>query len=65
MIDSLGGSLVDLGVGVRQQGQVLLSACWSLVGLGGILVGLRRNQPLVRNAALGLLLLAVVKVFRL
>jgi uncharacterized membrane protein len=55
------GPLLDLGI--AQQGQMLLSACWSLAGLLGLLVGLRRQLPIVRNAALGLLLAAVAKVF--
>ena len=52
-----------LELSVRQQGQVLLSACWSLVGVVSLIAGLRRNQAPVRNAALGLLLLTVAKVF--
>lgn len=54
-------ALLDLSV--RQQGQVLLSACWSLIGLTGLIVGLRKNFGAVRNAALALLLLTVAKVF--
>jgi hypothetical protein len=42
-----------LELGVRQQGQVLLSACWSLVGVVSLIAGLRRNHAPVRNAALG------------
>jgi uncharacterized membrane protein len=53
--------LLDLSI--RQEGQVLLSACWSLAGLIALIIGLRRNQPALRNAALGLLLLTVGKVF--
>lgn len=52
-----------LELGVRQQGQVLLSACWSLVGVVSLIAGLRRNHAPVRNAGLGLLLLTVAKVF--
>jgi predicted metal-binding membrane protein len=52
-----------LELSVRQQGQVLLSACWSLVGVISLIAGLRRNRAPVRNAALGLLLLTVAKVF--
>jgi hypothetical protein len=54
-------TLLDLSV--RQQGQVLLSACWTLVGLLGLIVGLRRNHAPMRTVALGLLLVAVGKVF--
>ena len=43
--------------------RVLLSVCWSMIGLGGVIAGLRRHQAAVRNAGLGLLLLAMVKVF--
>jgi uncharacterized membrane protein len=56
-----GYELLDLTV--RQQGQVLLSALWTLTGLAGLIVGLRRDLALVRNASLGLLLVSVVKVF--
>jgi len=52
-----------LDLGVRQQGQVLLSALWSITGLAGLIYGLRRQNAHVRTAALGLLLIAVGKVF--
>jgi uncharacterized membrane protein len=54
-------SIFDLGA--RQQGQVLLSAMWSVVGVTALVVGLRRDRRGVRIAALGLLLAAVAKVF--
>jgi len=54
-------ALLDLSV--RQQGQVLLSALWSLAGLAALIVGLRRNLAPMRTAALALLLVAVAKVF--
>ena len=54
-------SLLDLDV--RQQGQVLLSALWSLAGVGALIVGLRRDLRLVRLGALALLLVTVGKVF--
>jgi uncharacterized membrane protein len=59
------GSVSDvlLALSVRQQGQVLLSALWTLAGLGGLIVGLRRDLAPVRNASLGLLLVSVAKVF--
>lgn len=47
----------------RQQGQVLLSALWSLTGFGALVLGLRRDLRLVRLGALGLLLVTVGKVF--
>ena len=53
--------LLDLGV--RQQGQVLLSALWATVGFVGVVIGLRRGSRPVRVAALSLLLVTVVKVF--
>jgi len=54
-------SLLDLDV--RQQGQVLLSALWSLAGFGALVLGLRRDLRLVRLGALALLLVTVGKVF--
>lgn len=55
-------AIVD-SFGVRQQGQVLLSAFWSICGLGALLLGLRMARREVRVAGLGLLLLALAKVF--
>ena len=52
-----------LDLDVRQQGQVLLSAFWSLGGLAALWVGLRRNWRELRLAGFALLLLAVAKVF--
>ena len=54
-------SLFDLDV--RQQGQVLLSALWSLAGFAALVLGLRRDLRMVRVGALVLLLVAVGKVF--
>jgi uncharacterized membrane protein len=54
-------ALLDLSI--RQEGQVLLSAFWSLVGVAGLIVGLRSNNPAIRNGALGLLLVTIAKVF--
>lgn len=54
-------TLLDLGV--RQQGQVLLSALWGMAGVAGLIAGLRRNQVAVRIGALALLLATVAKVF--
>ena len=54
-------SLLELSV--RQQGQVVLSGCWSLLGLGLLITALRTNRDPLRNAALALLLLTVAKVF--
>lgn len=59
------GAFADtlLSLSTRQQGQVLLSACWSGAGLIGLIVGLRRDQQQVRTVALALLLISVAKVF--
>ena len=54
-------ALLDLSI--RQEGQVLLSGFWSLVGVAGLIVGLRINNSAIRNGALGLLLATVAKVF--
>jgi uncharacterized membrane protein len=48
---------------VVQLGQVALSVLWSVVGLGALILGLRRNIAVVRTAGLALLLVAVGKVF--
>jgi uncharacterized membrane protein len=56
-------AVIVLDLGVRQQGQVLLSAMWGLVGIAGLIAGLRRDLAPLRNAALTLLLLTVAKVF--
>jgi len=55
------GTVLDLTV--RQEGQVALSALWSLAGLTALIVGLRANAAPVRTAALTLLLVTVGKVF--
>jgi hypothetical protein len=52
-----------LDLTVRQEGQVLLSALWSVVGLGALVVGLRRRDDTVRRLALAWLMVAVAKVF--
>jgi uncharacterized membrane protein len=52
-----------LDLDVRQQGQVLLSALWSIVGLVALVVGLRHDLKVLRLGALGLLLVTVGKVF--
>jgi hypothetical protein len=45
-----------LDLSIRQEGQVLLSGFWSLVGVAALIVGLRSNNAAIRNGALGLLL---------
>lgn len=52
-----------LELGVRQHGQVLLSALWTVAGFGALIVGLRRDLRAVRLGALTLLLFTVGKVF--
>jgi uncharacterized membrane protein len=52
-----------LELGVRQQGQVLMSALWSVVGVVALVVGLSRDLRLLRAGALALLLTTVGKVF--
>ena len=58
---SVDSALLDLSV--RQQGQVLLSACWACLGLTVLIVGLRRNLAGMRKGAFALLLVTVAKVF--
>jgi uncharacterized membrane protein len=52
-----------LDLPVRQQGQVLVSALWGLVGLCALVAGLRRDLRELRLGALALLMAAVGKVF--
>jgi uncharacterized membrane protein len=52
-----------LDLTVRQEGQVLLSALWSVVGVGALVMGLRRRDDAVRRLALAWLMVAVAKVF--
>jgi hypothetical protein len=59
-----GAALVTVfDLGIRQQGQVLLSILWSAVGLATLLVGLRGRLDAARIGGLGLLLVTVAKVF--
>ena len=57
------GAVAVGGLGVRQQGQVLLSALWGLCGLGALVAGLSGGLPTLRRAALALLLVTIGKVF--
>jgi hypothetical protein len=52
-----------LRIEVRQQGQAVVSAFWSLAGLALLWAGLRRRAREVRLAGFALLALAVGKVF--
>jgi uncharacterized membrane protein len=57
---------VELDTGkltVREQGQALLSAFWSVLGVGLLWAGLRRNLRALRLAGFALLAVAVGKVF--
>jgi hypothetical protein len=47
----------------HQQGQMVLSVFWALVGVGTMVLGLRRDLAIVRIAGLALLGVAVAKVF--
>ena len=60
-----GAAAVDsgLGLGVRQQGQAILSAFWSTLGVALLWIGLRRDLRIARLAGFGLLGVAVCKVF--
>jgi uncharacterized membrane protein len=56
-------SVVVASLGADAQGQLLLSALWSVTGVVALILGLRRGDPTVRMGAWGLLALAVGKVF--
>jgi uncharacterized membrane protein len=58
-----GQSDLVLDLPIRQQGQVLLSALWGVVGVAALFAGLRRQSMRVRVGALALLLVTVLKVF--
>ena len=53
--------LLDLDV--RQQGQVLLSAFWSVTGVAALIVGLLRDRLGLRLGGFALLTIALAKVF--
>jgi hypothetical protein len=55
--------LTPAGGGVAQDAQVALSALWGLSGLGLLSAGLRRRGRPLRLAGLGLLVVALGKVF--
>ena len=50
-------------LGVREQGQALLSALWALTGFGVLVAGLLADRRELRRAALALLGVTVAKVF--
>ena len=60
---AMSAGLAVLDLTVRQQGQVLISALWTVSGLGCLIVGLRREQTGLRHGGLILLLISAAKVF--
>jgi len=58
-----GAIRTGLDVGVRQQGQALLSGFWAMCGFAALWLGLRTRTPVIRLGGLGLLALATGKVF--
>ncbi|HEX6665818.1 MAG TPA: DUF2339 domain-containing protein [Solirubrobacterales bacterium] len=60
IVDTIG--VTDSGES-RQIGQVVLSAFWALTGLGAVVYGLMRDSKRLRLGGLGLLALAVTKVY--
>jgi hypothetical protein len=56
-------SVLVVSLGPDAQGQLLLSALWSVAGVVALVVGLRRRDQTVRFGAWGLLGLAAGKVF--
>jgi uncharacterized membrane protein len=58
-----GDAVESTFLSAHQQGQMVLSVFWALVGVGTLVVGLRRDNKVLRLAALGLLGVTVVKVF--
>jgi hypothetical protein len=59
---SAGALDAGLALGVRQQGQVLLSALWAVAGVVALVTGLRRDRIELRGAGFALLAVAFGKV---
>jgi uncharacterized membrane protein len=59
----VGGEAAVGGLGVRQQGQALLSGLWAVVGVATLLAGLVRDRHELRVGALSLLSVTLAKVF--
>jgi uncharacterized membrane protein len=58
------GDAVDSALlSAHQQGQMVLSVFWALVGVGTLVLGLRRDLAVLRLAALALLGVTIAKVF--
>jgi uncharacterized membrane protein len=60
IVDTVG---VDAGGDTRQAGQTWLSAFWTATGLGAVVLGLLRRRADVRIFGLGLLAVAIGKVW--
>ena len=58
-----GDEVATGGLGVRQQGQALLSGLWAVVGVATLLAGLVRDRHELRVGALALLSVTLAKVF--
>ena len=59
------GALDSALLSAHQQGQMVLSVFWGMVGVGTIVVGLQRDRAVLRLAGLALLGVTVTKVFLL
>ncbi|HEX6713257.1 MAG TPA: DUF2339 domain-containing protein, partial [Thermoleophilaceae bacterium] len=59
--DQAASTVLDLGV--RQQGQMIVSALWSLTGAVTLVIGLSRGSRELRMAGLAVLVASVAKVF--
>ena len=59
----VGGEAALGGLGIRQQGQALLSGLWAVVGVTMLLAGLVRDRHELRVGALSLLSVTLAKVF--
>jgi uncharacterized membrane protein len=55
--------MASLAVVTLPDGQVALSALWGVTGVLALVGGLRASSPVVRTAALGLLMATIAKVF--
>jgi uncharacterized membrane protein len=59
----LASAVLVTAAGAGPRAQALLSALWALVGVTALVGGLLRDLPAVRAGALGLVLVALGKVF--
>jgi uncharacterized membrane protein len=60
---ALSAGIAVLDLGVQQQGQLLMSALWTVSGFACLVVGLRRDLRGMRLGGLVLLLISAAKVF--